>query len=138
MMQKKQSKLPLAVFLLALMELWFIFMVGKWIGGWATLALLIGSGALGAWLIKTEGRKVWQQARQQMEAGQAPGHSLLEGLCVLAGGILLIAPGFLSDIVGLTMLLPFTRPLYRLYIYRWLERKVRNGQFSIYGGSNRR
>jgi len=122
------------VILIPAIELWGIIQMVRWIGGWETIALLIITGMLGAWLIKIEGRRVWQQAQRQMQDGQAPGHTLLDGLCVLAGGILLMLPGFISDIIGLTMLIPFIRPLYRVYLYRWLERKFRNGNLSIYRG----
>jgi UPF0716 protein FxsA len=133
-----QKGLIVLLIVIPAIELWGIIRVGQWIGGWETIGLLLLTGILGAWLIKTEGRKVWQQAQRQMQAGQVPGHTLLEGLCILAGGIMLMAPGFLSDIVGITLLLPFTRPLYRILLYRWLERKVRSGNFSIYRGPNRR
>jgi UPF0716 protein FxsA len=114
------------------LEMWGIIEMGHWIGGWPTFGLLIATGFLGAWLIRVEGRKVWQQAQRQMQAGQVPGLSILDGLCVLAGGIMLIAPGFLSDIIGITLLLPFTRPVYRIFLYRWIERKIRSGNFKIY------
>jgi UPF0716 protein FxsA len=114
------------------LEMWGIIEMGHWIGGWQTFGLLIATGFLGAWLIRVEGRKVWQQAQRQMQAGQVPGLSILDGLCVLAGGIMLMAPGFLSDIIGITMLLPFTRPIYRIFMYRWLERKIRSGNFKLY------
>jgi UPF0716 protein FxsA len=114
------------------LEMWGIIEMGHLIGGWPTFGLLIGTGFLGAWLIRVEGRKVWQQAQQQMQAGQVPGLSILDGLCVLAGGIMLMAPGFLSDIIGITLLLPFTRPVYRIIMYRWLERKIRSGNFKLY------
>jgi UPF0716 protein FxsA len=120
------------------LELWGIIEMGHRIGGLATFGLLIATGFLGAWLIRSEGRKVWQQAQRQMQNGQVPGLALLDGLCVLAGGIMLMAPGFLSDIIGITLLLPLTRPIYRLFLYRWLERKIRSGNFSIYRGPNRR
>lgn len=121
--------------LIPAIELWGIIQMGQWIGGWETIGLLILTGVLGVWMIKTEGRRVWQQAQRQMQAGQVPGHTLLEGLCVLAGGIMLMLPSFISDIIGLTMLFPFTRPIYRMLMYRWLESKVRNGQsFRIYRG----
>jgi len=132
-----QRKFLTIVVLAILFEIWGIYMMGRWIGGFGTFALLLGTCLLGAYLIQTEGRKVWRQAQQQMQSGQPPGHALLEGLCVLAGGILLIVPGFISDVIGLTMLLPFTRPLYRLFMYRWLERLVRGGRFTIYRGPNR-
>lgn len=118
-------------------EMWGIIQMGHWIGGWATVALLLLTGFLGAGLARSEGRRVWQQAQRQMQAGQVPGNTLLEGLCVLAGGIMLMAPGFVTDIIGLTLLLPVTRPLYRIALYRWLEHKVRNGSFRIHRGPNR-
>lgn len=118
-------------------EMWGIIQMGHWIGGWATFGLLLLTGFLGAGLARSEGRRVWQQAQRQMQAGQVPGHTLLEGLCVLAGGIMLMAPGFVTDIIGLTLLLPITRPFYRFALYRWLERKVRNGSFRIHRGPNR-
>ncbi|WP_256759949.1 FxsA family protein [Cohnella sp. WQ 127256] len=131
-----QRKLFPMLIIVMLIEIWGIYMVGKWIGGLLTFGILIATGVLGTWFIKTEGRRVWQQAQQQMQAGQVPGHTLLEGLCVLIGGILLIVPGFISDILGITLLLPITRPLYRIYMYRWLERKVRSGKFTIRRGPN--
>lgn len=120
------------------LEMWGIIEMGQRIGGWATFGLLLLTGFLGASLVRSEGRKVWQQVQRQIQAGQVPGHMLLEGLCVLAGGIMLMAPGFLSDFIGITLLLPITRPLYRIWLFRWLERKARNGTFSIGRGPNRR
>jgi len=129
--------LPLLVIAI-LIEIWGIYMVGRWIGGFWTFGLLLATCLLGAYLIQTEGRKVWRQIQQMMQQGQMPGHKMLEGLCVLAGGILLIVPGFLTDLVGITMILPFTRSAYRLLLYRWLERLVRGGRFTFYGGPNNR
>lgn len=115
-------------------ELWGIIEMGKRVGGWSTLGLLVLSGVLGAWLAQLEGRKVIQQAQRQMQTGQIPGLSLLDGICVLAGGLFLLFPGFVSDVIGLTLLLPFTRTFYRRLMYRWLERKMKNGSFTIRGG----
>jgi UPF0716 protein FxsA len=112
-------------------ELWGIVEIGRRIGGWQTLLLLIVSGLLGAWLAQVEGRRVWLKAKSQMQAGQMPGHALLDGLCVLAGGILLLVPGFVSDAIGLTMLFPLTRPLYRMALYRLLEKRIRSGSYTF-------
>jgi len=129
-----QRKLLPILVVAALIEIWGIYMMGRWVGGFWTFLLLLATFALGAYLIQSEGRKAWQQAKTQMQSGQPPGHALLEGLCVLAGGILLMVPGFFSDLVGITMILPFTRPIYKLFMYRWLERLVRGGRFTIYRG----
>lgn len=126
------QKWILALFILIpAIELWGIIEMGQQIGGFATFGLLLLTGFLGAWFIRVEGRKVWQQVQSQLQSGQMPGHTMLEGLCVLAGGIMLMVPGFLSDLIGLSLLFPLTRPLYRILLYRWLERKVRSGSFTI-------
>jgi UPF0716 protein FxsA len=118
-------------------ELWGIIEMGRHIGGWPTFGLLLLTGFAGAALARYESRKVWLQAQRQMEAGQVPGRALLDGLCVLVGGLLLMMPGFITDVVGVTLLLPVTRPFYRILLYRWLERKIRSGSFTIRRGPSR-
>ncbi|WP_141504084.1 FxsA family protein [Paenibacillus luteus] len=126
------SKWLLAVIIVVpFIELWGIFQVGSWIGGWNTFFILIVMALAGAYLAKAEGRKVWGEAQRQMQAGQIPGQSLLDGLCVLAGGLLLLIPGFLSDIVGITLLIPGTRAYYRQIMLHWIEKRIRNGNFRI-------
>jgi len=118
----------------AIAEIAVIILAADWLGAGATFALLLLGVVAGALLAQTEGRKAWLEAQRQMQSGQMPGQAILNGLCIMAGGLLLVIPGFLSDIVGITLLLPFTRPLYRGWLYRWLERKFRSGSFRIYGG----
>lgn len=122
----------LAVFIVVpIVELWGIFQVGSWIGGWNTFFILILMGVAGAYLARAEGRRVWGEAQRQMQAGQIPGQTLLDGLCVLAGGILLLMPGFISDIVGITLLIPASRTYYRQIMLQWIEKRMRNGNFKI-------
>jgi UPF0716 protein FxsA len=122
----------LAAFLIVpVIELWGILQVGDWLGGWTTFFILIIMGFAGAYLARAEGRKVWMDAQRQMQAGQIPGRTLLDGICVLAGGILLLTPGFFSDIIGITLLLPMTRPFYRQILLQWIENRMRNGHFKI-------
>ncbi|HTG68076.1 MAG TPA: FxsA family protein [Candidatus Udaeobacter sp.] len=122
----------LAVFIVVpIVELWGIFQVGSWIGGWNTFFILILMGLAGAYLARAEGRRVWGEAQRQMQAGQIPGQTLLDGLCVLAGGILLLMPGFISDIAGITLLIPASRTYYRQIMLQWIEKRMRNGNFKI-------
>lgn len=114
-----------------LVELWGIFQVGSWIGGWNTFFILIIIGLAGAYLARAEGRRVWGEAQRQMQAGQIPGQTLLDGLCVLAGGILLLMPGFISDIAGISLLIPASRTFYRQMMLQWIEKRMRNGNFKI-------
>ncbi|MBH5317234.1 membrane protein FxsA [Paenibacillus sp. GSMTC-2017] len=122
----------LAAFLIIpVIELWGILQVGDWIGGWNTFLIIIVMSALGAYLARSEGRKVWMEAQLQMQAGQMPGRALIDGICVLLGGLLLLTPGFFSDLIGIVMLLPITRPFIRHMVLQWLEKRMRNGNFTI-------
>jgi UPF0716 protein FxsA len=117
--------------ILPIIEIWAILQVGEWLGGWTTFLIVVAMGIAGAYFARLEGRKVWLEAQRQMETGQMPGRSLIDGLCVLLGGLLLLIPGFLSDIAGIFLLLPVTRPIFRGIILQWLEKRMRNGNFTI-------
>lgn len=121
----------LLIIILPAVELWLLVETGRLIGGWTTVALIVLTGVAGAWLARAEGRRVWREARMSLRAGEMPGHAVLDGLCVLLGAVLLISPGLITDVVGLTLLLPFTRPLYRRWMLRWLEKRLRNGTFFL-------
>jgi len=119
------------IFILPVIEIWSIVQMSSWIGGFNTLIVLIGISLIGAYAAKQEGKKVMFQARTQMNAGQIPGYSFVNGVCVLLGGLLLLFPGFISDIFGLLLLLPITRVWFQGYILKWIERAMKNGNFLI-------
>ncbi|MDQ0061198.1 FxsA family protein [Paenibacillus harenae] len=126
------NKWLLAAFVvIPIVELWGILQIGDLIGGWTTFLVLILMGLVGSYLARAEGRKVWAEAQRQMQAGQIPGQTMLDGICVLVGGLLLLMPGFFSDIVGITLLFPLTRPFYRMYMLGWIEKRMRSGNFKI-------
>jgi UPF0716 protein FxsA len=104
-------------------ELYGIYKVGDLIGWAPTLALLVIDSLLGAWLLRSQGRTVWQRFQTTMQAGRIPHREVFDGVLVIFGGAFLITPGFLTDIVGVVLLLPPTRALFR----RWLIR--RGGRF---------
>lgn len=120
-----------AIIIIPAIEMWGIIQVGHAIGGWATFGLILLTAFAGAQLARLEGRKAIEDVKLHLQSGKPPGHAMLNGICVLIGGLLLLMPGFFSDIIGITMLLPLTRPFYRMMIYRWLENKLRNGSFVI-------
>ncbi|MFF2888838.1 FxsA family protein [Paenibacillus sp. NPDC057967] len=120
-----------AIIIVPIIEIWGILRMGDWIGGWNTFLLILVLSAAGALVAQFEGRKVWVEAQRQMQSGQIPGRAMIDGICVLLGGLLLLLPGFFSDLFGIIMLLPFTRPLFRNMILQWLEKRMRNGGFTI-------
>jgi UPF0716 protein FxsA len=113
-------------------EIWGLIEVGRWIGGWQTLVLLIAIAILGAYFSKREVQRVWNEASNQLRRGQMPAGSLLDGLCVLVGGILLLFPGFITDIIGLVFLLPVTRPLAKTGILYLLQKQISNRNIRIF------
>ena len=121
----------LAVILVPALEIWGILRMGGWIGAGPTFLLILAAGVAGIYIMRKEGTRAWREAQRQLQAGQPPGHALLNGLCVLIGGVLLLVPGFFSDIVGLTLIAPPTRRLYRGWIIGWLERRMKNGSLTI-------
>lgn len=123
--------LPAIIILYPLIEIWGILIVGDWIGGWNTFSLMILISLVGAIAALYEGRKVMQQARMQMNGGQIPGRSFVNGVCVLAGGLLLLLPGFISDIIGVLLIVPFTRRIFEGLILKWIEAAMNSGRFMM-------
>ena len=95
------------------LEIWVLIEVGQVIGAWWTVGLLLADALLGAWLVRREGRRTWQALRDAAGTGRLPDRELSDAGLVLVGGTLLVTPGFLTDIVGFFLVLPFTRPIAR-------------------------
>lgn len=119
------------VVLISVAEVWLLTVVGVQIGiGW-TLAILIGEAVLGAWLMRREGNKAWRALLDAYSTGKMPSGQLADAALVLVGGMLLILPGFLTDIVGLVFLLPWTRPTARRVIGLVVARQAARSGFDV-------
>ena len=94
---------------LPIAELFVIIQVGHVLGLIDTLALLVVISVAGAWLVKREGLSVLRRARAQLDAGFVPGRELVDGSLILLAGALMLTPGFITDAVGLLLLLPPVR-----------------------------
>lgn len=105
--------LPALLFVLFIVvpvaELALLISVGRSIGVLATVALLIAVSVLGTWLISREGRAAWAAFRRSLAEGRAPTKEVVDGALVLFAGALLLTPGFLSDLLGLSLAFPPTR-----------------------------
>ena len=104
-----------------LAELVVAIQVAHAIGVLYTVLLLIVGWPIGAWALRSQGRAAWRRLNAAMSAGRSPGREVLDGVLVLIGGLLLIVPGFLSDLVGICALLPPTRLLLRGRVARHLH-----------------
>lgn len=100
-----------AFLVIPLIELWVIVEVAGSVGILPTLGLLIAISVAGSLLVRREGLGVWRRARAMWAAGRVPTDDLLDGLLVLAAAALLLTPGFVTDAMGLVLLVPLTRRL---------------------------
>lgn len=114
-----------------LLELVILVKLGQVVGLWPTLALVLGTGVLGASLARREGLRTWMAVQRELAAGRMPGSQLLDALAVLVGGAFLLTPGLLTDVAGLLLLLPPTRRWVRGRVRLWLERQVASGQVRV-------
>ena len=96
-----------------LIEIYVLIQVGQVIGPWWTILLLIVDSLIGTWLIRREGGRAWQALRVALESGRMPARELADGALILVGGTLMLTPGFVTDGLGILLILPFTRPVAR-------------------------
>ena len=116
--------LALLFLLVPIAELYVIIQVGEAIGlGW-TVVLLIADSVLGSLLLRSQGRAVWRRFNEALAQGRVPHREVVDGVLVIFGGALLLTPGFLTDIVGITFLLPPTRAIIRRFLIRRLGRRA--------------
>lgn len=111
--------------LLPVLEILVIIEVGTVIGAWPTVGLLVVISVIGAWLMRREGRRAWQALREAAELGRLPDRELADTPFVMLGGVLLLIPGFITDLFGVLLILPFTRPLARRLGHGYAARRAR-------------
>jgi UPF0716 protein FxsA len=118
-----------------LAELYVIFKVGEEIGYPLTILILAVDSIIGSLLLKSQGRAVWRRFSETMAAGRVPHREVLDGVMVIFGGAFLITPGFLTDILGILLLLPPTRAVLRRLVVRALRGRV---ALEVAGAATRR
>jgi UPF0716 protein FxsA len=118
-----------AIFIVVpLAELYVILeVVGEAIGPVWTILLLAADSVLGSILLRSQGRTVWRRFNDALAAGRMPHREVMDGVLVIFGGAFLITPGFLTDIVGLVLLIPPTRAVVRRVVTRRLGQRVAVG-----------
>jgi UPF0716 protein FxsA len=114
--------LLLGLVALPIIEIALFIKVGQVIGLWPTLAVVIGAALLGGALLRQQGLAVLMQLRGNVAAGKLPGQTIADAALIGVAAVLLILPGFLSDVVGLSLLVP---PI-RAWIYKSLA-----GNFTV-------
>jgi UPF0716 protein FxsA len=110
-----RSWLLLAFVVVPIIEIALFISVGAWIGFWPTMAVVILTAVIGSLLVSRQGRATWLQFRRELDAGGVPAVPAVHGAMILVGGALLLTPGFLTDVIGLLLLIPAVREAIRVW-----------------------
>jgi UPF0716 protein FxsA len=124
--------------LVPIAELYVIIKVGEAIGLLPTLVLLLADALLGSLLLRHQGRAAWIRFNRALAEGRLPHKEVFDGVLVITGGALLLTPGFLTDILGLILLIPPTRALVRAMSARFVRRRLAFGDAVWTFGPGRR
>jgi len=111
------GKLLLLFTVIPVVELYLLITIGQHVGAGPTIALVLGTGFLGAWLARREGSRVLRSWQASLARGEIPKEGVISSVLVVVGGVLLVTPGVVTDVTGLVLLLPWTR--------RWVANMIR-------------
>lgn len=118
--------------LIPLIELYLLITVGSYLGAGLTILVVLGTGMAGAYLARLEGWRTWQKIQNELQNGVTPASELIDGVLILAAGLLLITPGILTDVVGFSLLFPPTRAALKIAIRRALEKRVQSTEIEVH------
>ncbi len=126
------GRLILLFTVVPIVELYILIQIGNEIGVFNTIMLVFITGVVGAVLAKSEGRQIIRNIQQDMAMGKMPGDELINGLCVLLGGALLLTPGIFTDVFGFVLVIPFTRIFLIKSIKRKIKSMITEGTVNVY------
>lgn len=126
-MPRQGSLIGIAVLLTVVVEVALFVLVAHWLGIGTTILLVLATSLLGAWLLRTAGLRAWRGLRAAGMAGRPPGPEVSRGLLGLLSGLLLVLPGFLTDLVGVVLLAPPVRRIAGRTVQRVAERRMPSG-----------
>ncbi len=120
--------LPILIFLgiaVPATELFLLILISNSIGFWPTVGIIVATGVLGAVLWRWQGFGVFGRLKMGIGSGASPGDALLDGAMIFFAGGLLLTPGVLTDVLGFLLLIPFTRSIFKKWIFQWLKSKFK-------------
>ena len=106
----------LIVLILPFAEIYLLLLVGGIIGAFPTIFLVVFTAALGAWLLRQQGFATFRRFQENLAQGMIPAYEMIEGPIILLGGLLLLTPGFITDILGFACLIPPLRKKIAQYV----------------------
>ena len=125
-------KLLVVFIAIPLIELAILVKIGELIGFWPTIGMVIITGAIGAALAQSQGFRVFAKIQAELAAGRIPTHHLIDGLLILVGGIVLLTPGLLTDILGFLLMIPWIRKQFKRWLVYKFSNMVNSGQTQVF------
>ncbi len=125
-------RLVLLFTVVPLVELALLIKLGQHLGVGYTVAIVLVTGVAGAFLAKTQGISILNRIGEELEEGRVPGNQIVDGLCVLVGGAMLITPGLITDMCGFFLVVPATRFIVREWLKQWFRNMIDRGQVTFY------
>ena len=117
--------------LIPVIELSLLIKVGSLIGTFNTIAIVILTAIIGAYMVRLEGVGVMYRIQQDMREGIFPAEELINGMMVLTAGVLLLTPGFFTDVIGFLMVFPVTRNYLKRIARRYIDKNIANSHIEI-------
>lgn len=121
----------LLLILFPAVEISLFLISSKIIGILPTMLLIVLTSALGAYFARKQGIEAFQKVQRDLQYGKMPGGAIVDGFCILIGGLLLLIPGFLSDLIGALLLIPVTRKGIKPFFERWLRNLSNRNRYTI-------
>ncbi|KPJ78385.1 MAG: exlusion protein FxsA [Deltaproteobacteria bacterium SG8_13] len=114
-------KLFLAFTLIPVVEIYLLIKIGGHLGAFNTVALVVATGFAGAYLARLQGMQTMLRVRSSLQQGVMPAEEMLDAMLIFTAGIVLLTPGFITDALGLLLLIPETRLLFKRYLRKKLD-----------------
>lgn len=121
-------KLLIIFTLVPIIELYVLIEAGRQIGVGATIGMIFLTGIAGAYLARSQGFNLINRIQTDLNQGRIPAEEIMDGAIILAGGLLLLTPGFCTDLFGFCLLTPVTRQFFKGWIKKWLNLKIQRGE----------
>ena len=106
-----------------LIEVMLFITIGKYIGLWNTILIIVTTGIIGAILVKSQGLSILKKGLEEIQSNKIPIQSMIQGIAIIIAGAFLLTPGFLTDTLGAILLIPPFRPKISLFIIEYLKKR---------------
>ena len=125
-------KLFLAFTLIPVLEIYLLIKVGTYLGAFETVMIVILTGFLGAYLARVQGLQTMMKVKESLNRGELPAEELLDALLIFFAGVVLLTPGFVTDMAGLLVLYPQTRRLFKKWLRKKFDEWVGKNQINVH------